>query len=166
MDVFPIYLVDDDTKHLLLLKDHLESRLPFRKEISIFSSGENCLQKMAEQVPWIVVLDYHLDGIRPDAANGLEILRKIKRQYPGVDVIMMSAQDQLKVGLETLDAGATDYVIKGETAMLRVQLILHQLLERRSMDQWRDKQESKMRWLYLLVVLLVVGMVAMAVFAI
>jgi DNA-binding NtrC family response regulator len=160
-----IFLVDDDTKHLLLLKDFLERHSPYRLDIKLFSSGENCLDKLEEQ-PEIVVLDYHLDGIRPGASNGLDILKELKRRKPGTEVIMMSSQDQLQVGLNTLEFGATDYVIKGETALLRAELVLRRILERKAAERFRQAQSRQLRWLYTALVLFGLVIIALAVFAI
>ncbi len=160
-----VFLVDDDTKHLMLLKDHLERYSIYPLEVKLFTSGENCMEKMHEQ-PSVVVLDYHLDGIRPDAANGLQILRSIRRDYPDTDVIMMSAQDQLDVGLQTLEHGAADYAIKGETAFLRAEFALSRLLERRAAERYSAQQSRQLRILYMLLAALAVALVAVAVVAI
>jgi CheY-like chemotaxis protein len=160
-----VFLVDDDTKHLMLLKDHLERYSIYPLEIKLFSSGENCMEKMHEQ-PSVVVLDYHLDGIRPDAANGLEILKQIRDGYPDTDVIMMSAQDQLEVGLLTLEHGAADYAIKGETAFLRAEFALRRLLERRAAERYSAQQRQQLRMLYGILVLLAIALVALAMVAI
>jgi two-component system OmpR family response regulator len=160
-----VYLVDDDTKHLMLLKDHLERYSVYPLTVRLFTSGENCMEKMGDG-PEVVVLDYHLDGIRPDAADGLQILKRIRDEYPGTDVIMMSAQDQLDVGLQTLEHGATDYAIKGETAFLRAELALRRILERRAADRYREAQARQMRLLYVLLAVLAVALVAVAVVAI
>lgn len=160
-----IYLVDDDTKHLMLLKDHLERYSSYPLDIKLFTSGENCLEKMGDN-PDVVILDFHLDGIRPEAANGLEILKSIKQDYPGVDVIMMSAQDQLPVGLQTLEYGATDYAIKGETAFLRAELALRRILERRAAALFSQQQTSQLRLLYGVLVILALILIFGAIYTI
>ncbi|MBI1192045.1 MAG: response regulator [Bacteroidetes bacterium] len=160
-----IFLVDDDTKHLLLLKDFLERHSPYKLDIRLFSSGENCLDKL-DELPEIVVLDYHLDGIRPGASNGLEILKELRRRRPDADVIMMSSQDQLQVGLNTLEFGATDYVIKGETALLRAELVIRRILERKAAERFRQAQALQLRWLYAALVATGLTIIGLAVFAI
>ncbi len=160
-----IFLVDDDTKQLLLLKDYLDRNSPYTLEIKLFSSGENCLEKL-DEAPEIIILDYHLDGIRPGASNGLQILKEIQKRRKGVDVIMMSSQDQLQVGLNTLEFGATDYVIKGETALLRAELVVRRILERKASERFRKAQTVQLRWLYLGMVLLAATIIGLAIFAI
>jgi two-component system OmpR family response regulator len=70
---------------------------------------------MNEQ-PDIVVLDYYMDSVKKNAANGMEILKSIKKSYPTVHVIMLSNQEQYGVALQTLQKGAVQYVIKDEEA--------------------------------------------------
>ncbi|HNV98955.1 MAG TPA: response regulator [Chitinophagales bacterium] len=133
---FRVFLVDDDTKHLIMLKNHLEKRSDYNLKVNIFSNGENCLEKMQEK-PHVVILDYYLDGIKTDAANGLEILKKIRQQYPDTYVIMMSGQDDLKVAIATIDNGAYDYIIKGESAYVRAQMIIDHIIENINTNEWR-----------------------------
>jgi len=140
---YRVFLVDDDTKHLVMLKNHLEKKSDYDLEINIFSSGEACLERIQEN-PDVVVLDYYLDGIRTDAANGLEILRKILRANPGQDVIMMSGQDNIKVAIDTIDNGAYDYIIKGESAYLRAQMIIDHIIRNKNLSRYlRDSRRKE-----------------------
>lgn len=133
---FKVFLVDDDTKHLIMLKNHLEKKSAYDLKVNIFSNGENCLDKMHEH-PHVVILDYYLDGIKTDAANGLEILKKIRFQYPSTHVVMMSGQDDLKVAIATIDNGAYDYIIKGESAYIRAQMLIDHIIEHVNHAEWR-----------------------------
>src|SRR6185369_4246264 len=45
--------------------------------------------------------------------NGLQVLQEIKKKNAEMPVIMLSAQDNMAVALQTLRAGAVDYFIKG-----------------------------------------------------
>jgi two-component system OmpR family response regulator len=139
---YKVFLVDDDTKHLVMLKNHLEKKSVYNIEINIFSSGESCLDRLHEK-PDVIVLDYYLDGIRADAANGLEILRKILVVYPEAQVIMMSGQDNIKVAIDTIDNGAYDYIIKGESAYLRAQMIIDHIIKNKNMGKFLMEQKQK-----------------------
>jgi DNA-binding NtrC family response regulator len=116
-----IFLVDDDSSHNQMLKDHLTSKL--NVNITTFSTGEDCLGNLDQQ-PSVVVLDYYLDGDRKGAQNGLEVLKKIKSRSPEVEVIMLSGQDKIDIAVETMKHGAFDYVIKNASAFLRTQNVL------------------------------------------
>ncbi len=157
-----VFLVDDDTKHLVMLKNHMEKKSAYNLEISIFSNGESCLERMHER-PSVVVLDYYLDGIRADAANGLEILKKIKQDYSDSAVIMMSGQDNIKVAVDTIDNGAYDYIIKGESAYIRAQMITDHILKNQNMEQFMVDQKKKENILIGMVIFLFVMLITFAV---
>jgi two-component system, OmpR family, response regulator len=157
---YKIFLVDDDTKHLIMLKNHLEKKSDYDIKVNIFSNGENCLDKMHEN-PDIVILDYYLDGIKTDAANGLEILKKIRVSNPDTYVIMMSGQDDLKVAIATIDNGAYDYIIKGESAYVRGQMIIDHIIENINAQEW--KRNVKVRETALVVGFILLGCVLIAI---
>ena len=82
-----IFLVDDDPMHLQMLKDHLSSKLSV--DITTFSTGEDCLANL-DKNPDAIVLDYYLNSVEKNAANGIEILKKIKARNPDTEVVMLS----------------------------------------------------------------------------
>ncbi len=160
---FKVFLVDDDTKHLIMLKNHLEKKSEYDLKINIFSNGENCLEKLHEN-PHVIILDYYLDGIKADAANGLDILKKIRDRNADTYVIMMSGQDNLKVAVDTIDNGAYDYIIKGESAYVRAQMIIDHIIEDINNTRWQ--KEVKTRELVLIggICLLGLGMIALGLY--
>lgn len=128
-----IFLVDDNNIFLKGLAGNLKEY--FRSEVVIesFTTGEDCLKKIEKNPKTgvdVVILDFHLDTESTGAMNGIEILKKIKAINPKIIVIMLSAEDKLQVASESLSAGAYEYVVKSETAFLRIQNILKNSLER------------------------------------
>ena len=121
-----IFLVDDEPIQNEMLKDYISER--FKYQIKTYESGESALQDMHLN-PEIVVLDFHLNSHLPNAQNGVEVLKRIKEQYPDVQVIMLSGQDKLEVAIDSMKHGAYDYVIKGETAFSRMENVLNNINE-------------------------------------
>lgn len=138
---FKIFLVDDDNKHLLLLKEHLLKQLPYKLNIETISDSEACLKKLDEN-PDIIILDYYFDGISEDAPNGVEVLKKIRVKKPNLPVVMMSHQDKIEVAVTCYDYGVRDYIIKNETAFARAQLvvrnIIHEILKEETAKEYRE----------------------------
>lgn len=116
-----IFLVDDDALFLKSLQIEFLEQGDF--VIETFTSGELCMQHM-EQGPDIVILDYHLDGSDKNAMNGLQTLDKIKNMNIEIPVIMLSSQDKIDVAINCMHHKATDYVVKSETAFMRLQKII------------------------------------------
>jgi DNA-binding NtrC family response regulator len=116
-----IYLVDDDKIFVTALTDQFEKIS--NAAVHSFETGEECLQNI-EQSPDIVVLDYYLNSTYPRAMNGLQIMQKILKHKPETKVIMLSAQDNMDVAVDTIKHGAYDYVIKNEKVFLRMKHVV------------------------------------------
>ena len=70
-------------------------------------SGEEGLRLVSERTPELIVLDIMLPGM-----NGLEVCRRVRREYAGVAIIMLTARAQEVDRVMGLDLGADDYVTK------------------------------------------------------
>jgi two-component system OmpR family response regulator len=113
-----LFLVDDDAVFLKALEIEFLHHTDFTVET--FDSGELCLENLSQK-PDVIILDYHLDGIDKNAMNGIETLDKIKRFNPDIPVVMLSSQDKIDVAVSCMHHRAFDYVVKSETAFLRLQ---------------------------------------------
>lgn len=121
-----IFLVDDDPVYLKLLEiQFLE--LP-GYEIECYTSGEECINNLSHK-PDLIILDYQLDGVTPDVMNGLQVLDEVKAFDPLIAVVILSAQDKIEVAINCMHHAAFDYVVKSETAFLRLQKIITNIKE-------------------------------------
>ena len=116
-----VFLVDDDAVFLKSLEIEFIQSSEFAVET--YPTGELCVQNLSHK-PDIIVLDYHLDGIIEGAMNGIETLKKIKALHPDIPVVMLSSQDKIDIAIDCMHSKALDYVIKSETAFLRLQKII------------------------------------------
>ena len=113
-----LFLVDDDTVFLKALEIEFLNHTDFTVET--FATGELCLENLSRE-PDVIILDYHLDGVNKNAMNGIETLDKIKAFNPDIPVVMLSSQDKIDVAISCMHHRAFDYVVKSETAFLRLQ---------------------------------------------
>jgi DNA-binding NtrC family response regulator len=113
-----LFLVDDDPLFLKSLEiefgDNTES------VIQTFATGELCLENLSQN-PDVIILDYHLNSVDKKAINGLETLDRIKTANQGIPVVMLSSQDKLEVAVNCMKHQAFDYIVKSETAFIRLQ---------------------------------------------
>lgn len=127
-----LFLVDDDALFLKLLEiDFMESP---DFEIETFSTGELCISNLSKN-PDVIILDYHLDGIQKGAMNGLETLDQIKAFNPDIPVIVLSSQDKIAVAVECMHHQATDYIVKSETAFIRLKKVITEVLRYNTMQK-------------------------------
>ena len=127
-----LFLVDDDA--LFLKNMEIEFLDKADIEVSTFSTGEKCLASL-KQKPDVIILDFHLDGIVKNAMNGLSTLDGIKKNNPKTPVIMLSSQDKIEVAISCMHHGATDYVVKSETAFFRIQKIMTTIFLLKKMEK-------------------------------
>jgi len=113
-----LFLVDDDAMYLKLLEIEFLEYADF--SIETYATGELCIANLSHQ-PDVIILDYHLDGIDKNAMNGIETLDKIKTFNPSIPVVMLSSQDKIDVAINCMHHKASDYVVKSETAFVRLQ---------------------------------------------
>ena len=122
-----LFIVDDDPLYSKALEYSITNKLPTIK-IKTFLTGEACLQQMKLK-PDVVILDYFLDSKVPYAWNGLNILKQIKMLNPKTKVIMLSSQDSLDVAVKCIDNHSFDYVSKSESAFVKINNVLKNIIE-------------------------------------
>jgi two-component system, OmpR family, response regulator len=135
-----LFLVDDD---VLFLKDlEIEFSENTTSSIKTFSTGEQCLKNISMN-PDVIILDYHLDSVDKKAINGLETLARIKAANPKIPVIMLSSQDKIEVAVNCMKHQAFDYIVKSETAFIRLQraitTIFHYQKIEKALSWYMDK---------------------------
>jgi len=127
-----LFLVDDDALYLKSLEIDFLQQADF--DIETFETGEECLNHLSHN-PDIIILDYHLNGIHENAMNGIETLDKIKSFNPEIPVVMLSSQDKIEVAIDCMHHKASDYVVKSETAFLRLQKIITTIFSYNKMEK-------------------------------
>jgi two-component system, OmpR family, response regulator len=139
-----IFIVDDDPVLAEMLKDHLVKMTNY--EIVIYESGEECLKHMVDQ-PGIVFLDYYLNSVNKDAMDGLEVLQEIKKMDPETDVVILSGQDKIEVAVKTMQYGAFDYIVKGESAFYRAEKVVFNIYRYKKLQGNAARYKSLAIWL-------------------
>ncbi|NOU18961.1 MAG: response regulator [Bacteroidales bacterium] len=127
-----LFLVDDDALFLKSLEIDFLEHADFA--IETFATGELCMASLKHN-PDVIILDYFLDSIDKNAMNGLETLDKIKSYNPDIPVVMLSSQDKIDVAINCMHHRAFDYVVKSETAFVRLQKIITTIFRYKKMEK-------------------------------
>ena len=106
--------------------------------IETYPTGELCLENISNK-PDLIVLDYFLDGIDKKAMNGIETLDKLKAVNSNIGIIILSSQDKIEVAINCMHHKAFDYIVKSETAFLRLEKSINTFLKYK-------KMESELNW--------------------
>ena len=104
MEKMKIMLVDDEERFLSTTK-----KLLSRKGIDLLTalSGAEALERLRSHNIHVVILDVKMPGM-----DGISTLKEIKRQFPLVEVIMLTGHATVESAVEGLKSGATDYLMK------------------------------------------------------
>ncbi len=103
-----IFVVDDDPFYLHIIAQELKQKK--FKNLHLFNDGPACINNL-DNAPDVVILDYWMETM-----NGLEVLKKVKKSNPDAIVLFLTGQRQLKVAVDSMKFGATDYIEKGDNA--------------------------------------------------
>lgn len=103
-------LIVDDNKELLVatrlaLKQHYQNVVTLDDPDRI----ENLLNKTAFDV---LFLDMNFTQDASSGREGVELLKKVRSSYPDIIIIMMTAYAQTALVVETIKAGANDFIAK------------------------------------------------------
>lgn len=99
-------LIVDDEPHVLVLLRTLLKQLGV-STVWEAADGADALHKAAAHRPDVVLLDLNLPQV-----DGLHVLEKLKADYPGMPVIVVSAQSTQKTFRRARELGAAGYVLK------------------------------------------------------
>ncbi len=125
MDNFRILIVDDEDD----FREAIIKRLRARKvDIEGANSGSKALEMLNEKDFDVVVLDVKMPGM-----DGIETLREIKLKKPLIEVIMLTGHASVESGIQGMQLGAFDYVMK-PVALDDLMDKLRQAYERRSVQ--------------------------------
>jgi len=99
-----ILIVDDEQAILQTLQESLQDE-GFR--IKTENDGNRALDAIGELIPDLVLLDIFMPN-----CNGLELLVKIKKEYPQQKIILISGFGNIALAVEAVKNGALDFIEK------------------------------------------------------
>ena len=109
MNSINILLVEDNPADQVMVEEVLQDATTFSYHLVTCERIAEAPDCIAKAHPDIVLLDLTL----PDS-SGLVTLEKIKELVPNVPVVIFTGLDDKRVGLEAINMGAEDYLVKGE----------------------------------------------------
>lgn len=104
MKEIKVLLVDDEEDFVKSLSERIKIR---ELDSDVALNGEEALRHLSDEVPDVMVLDLKMPGI-----DGMEVLRRVKKAYPQVQVIMLTGHGSEKDEKEARRLGAFEYLEK------------------------------------------------------
>jgi DNA-binding NtrC family response regulator len=104
MDRFKVIVIDDEV-------DFVDTMVKRLKDKGLESygamNGPEGLELVESKDPDVVVLD-----VKMPKMSGIEVLREIKKKKPLTEVIMLTGHGSVEAGIQGLQLGAYNYVMK------------------------------------------------------
>lgn len=100
-----VLICDDAAFMRMMIKDILS-----KNGYTVAGEAENgakAVEKYAEVKPDLVLMDITMPEM-----DGIQALKKIKASDPGAKIIMCSAMGQQAMVIESIQAGAKDFIVK------------------------------------------------------
>jgi DNA-binding response OmpR family regulator len=120
--VASVLVVDDDDTIASVVVSYLERAGHATRRLA---DGQSALDDLARREPDLMVLDLMLPGI-----DGLEVCRQVRKQWPHLPVVMLTALSEPEDRIAGLEVGADDYVTKPfspRELVLRVESVLRRV---------------------------------------
>ena len=129
-----ILVVDDDIEMRDLIHDILKDR---GHQVVTAGDGDEALKRLSEQDYAIVLTDLRMKGML-----GMELLAEIKRLYPDIGVVLMTAFGSVETAVEAMKRGASDYLmkpVKSEELIRVVERVIREAGLRREVSRLRKE---------------------------
>jgi two-component system, OmpR family, response regulator len=131
--MFSVLVVDDEVDFLETLVKRLKKR---RIETTGVTSGKIALELLEKQHFDVVILDVRMPGM-----DGIETLRAMKKIRPLMEVIMLTGHASVESGMQGMQFGAFDYVIKPADIDSLLEKV-NQAFERKSLHEKKVKESG------------------------
>jgi DNA-binding NtrC family response regulator len=99
-----VLLVDDEKEFVHTLSERLMTR---NLESAVVYDGKEALDFISSDAPDVMVLDLKMPGI-----DGIEVLRRVKKSHPGIEVIILTGHGSDKERDTAMGLGAFAYLQK------------------------------------------------------
>jgi two-component system, OmpR family, response regulator len=135
MEDFRVLIVDDEPDFLETIVKRLRKR---KIDATGINSGKTALELLEGQHFDVVILDVRMPGM-----DGIETLREMKRMRPLMEVIMLTGHASVESGMEGMQQGAFDYVMKPAEIDDLIEKV-RQAYQRKSMHERRLEKDKRL----------------------
>ncbi len=136
---------EQETKKILIVDDEIEMRIALeatlKREGYVTVTAENGqvgLDRLGKEP-----FDLVLTDMRMPEMGGMDLLRSLKKHYPNVQVVMMTAYGTIDSAVESMKVGAFDYLLKPFSAEIVASTIKRAFLKGASSTPEPIKEDTE-----------------------
>jgi two-component system, NtrC family, response regulator AtoC len=133
-------------KRLLILEDEAPLRVLYEKrlrrkgyEVTSFPTAEKALKVMGTETFNVALVDICMPGM-----SGLDFLQLAKKEYPELEIIMLTAFGSIESAVQAMKHGAYDYVTK-PCHLPELEMLVEKAFEKNSLRQENALLKEELR---------------------
>ncbi|MBT8359148.1 MAG: sigma-54 dependent transcriptional regulator [Deltaproteobacteria bacterium] len=133
MTNYSVFIVDDE----VIAREGITLALEKEYQVKAFASAEAVIDALENDLPDLILLDIGLPGM-----TGVEALKIIKKRYPEIIVIMITAYEDIETVISAMKLGAYDYVVKPlkmDSLLANVRVALETISMRKEIQMLHEK---------------------------
>jgi DNA-binding NarL/FixJ family response regulator len=127
--VFKTLLVEDNAAFRQSLKEILNTQFP-SMTIEEAADADEAMQKVVTLLPHLIFMDIKLPG-----GNGLDLTKKIKKNYPGISIVILTSYDFLEYRQAASQYGADRFLSKGSVTRELIIGLVQSFLEKKNSNK-------------------------------
>lgn len=142
-EVTRILIIDDDEDDFLLTSDYIRRINDKKFQIDWCYKYQDALEKLDDHLYDLYFVDYYLG-----AKTGLELIRQAVAHHCEEPIVLLTGKGTQTIDREAMQAGATDYLVKSELTVEKVERCIRYSLERCSTLKALRQNERKYRTIF------------------
>lgn len=133
-----VLMIEDSIDDATLIKRRLENSTKSHFSVADVRTLDEGLQYLSHHVPDIIISDLGL----PDS-HGLDTVNRIVKKAPDIPLVVLSGFDDESLAIKAVQAGAQDYLIKGQAENPQLERSLFYSIERARLQGQVEKHSRE-----------------------
>ncbi len=134
-----VLLVDDDEDDYMITREVLAEIRGWQIHLEWVATYTAALEVLSTNEHDICLVDYHLG-----AKNGLELLCEVRDNGYKIPVILLTGQGDREIDIKAMEAGASDYLVKGQIDAMLLERSIRYSIQRRQEEETKAKLEEQL----------------------
>lgn len=146
--MYKLLIADDEPLEREGLELMIQRMLPEQFLIFHAGNGRSAIQQVEQQRPDIVFMDIKMPGI-----HGLEAIAEIRKTYPSMKIVILTAYDYFTYAKEAISLGVNEYLlkpVKKEQIMEVLNKLTEEIAAEKKMRETELETKEKLAQLYTL----------------
>ena len=130
-----IWIIDDDRSIRWVLEKALQKA---GMEVSLFPSADGIIDALSRGQPDAIVSDVRMPGM-----DGIELLKLLRERAPDLDVVLMTAFDDMPTVVSAMREGAFDFLVKPVNLDELEEVLKRALADQRTRERAQQEVEDR-----------------------